>query len=42
MVNTITDDQGNKYELRSYFDHETQTDGYILVYLPIFQEGDTL
>lgn len=41
-MNTITDDQGNKYELRPYFDHETQTSGFILVYIAAFQEGDTL
>jgi hypothetical protein len=40
--NTITDDQGNKYELYPSFDHDTQKDGYILVYVPEFKENDIL
>lgn len=42
MINTITDDQGNKYELVPSFDHETQRQGYVLVYIAEFQEGDVL
>lgn len=42
MINTLTDDQGNKYELHPFFDHESQTHGYILVYIAKFQKGDIL
>lgn len=30
-MNTITDDQGKRYELTPFFDHDTQTAGCILV-----------
>jgi hypothetical protein len=42
MINTITDDQGNKYELFPYQDYTTDRQSYLLVYIPEFQEGDIL
>lgn len=42
MINTITDDQGNKYELQPIFDHDSQKYIYGLVYVPVFQKEDEL